>query len=630
MGRSYRSELNLIPTTVRWALEQDTTQLSYTLLREFGSRNLLAVGSGGSFVAAAFASLLHETATGRLAKPVTPLEAITRPGTRNTSALLLSARGTNADIRQAARLLPTLGYDSLSAVSTTVGSPLGHILADYGATPHEFSVPSGRDGFLATNSLMATLVLLYRAAILGNPSCSKDSNLATSRSNIQGDQAALLHPNVLVLAQGWAMPAAMDLETRFAEAALASVSVTDPRNFAHGRHNWFGFHAEHTGLVSLETPDSLREAERTLKYLPECIDILRVRSTREGPAATIELVSTVMELAGEVAETRGVDPGRPTVPEFGRRLYRAGSARYDKAEELFPLTRKRSALFLAHGSDEVHLATALHDFIIRLEHANITGLVLDYDGTLCARDRRVDPLEENMRTELNRLLDQGAMLGIASGRGGSVYEQLRHSLNEKYWDRVVVGLYNGAKIVQLSDDLEDPSDEIPHLLNAVHSRLQPLAAMLEFDIIARSHQVSLRPVKGIDPFELRTVAAEHLASIDGVKAVASSHSVDILSTGTSKTAIVDALVSEHPDSILRIGDQGSAGGNDFELLNTGLSLSVDRVSSNLETCWNLGYRGLYGQRLTLEYLRALHRGVDGFRFDASALLSRDSKDLNES
>ena len=621
MGKPYRSELNQIPTTIQWALEQDVTQLRDTLLREFGSRNLIAIGSGGSLVAAAFAALLHEASTGRLARPVTPLEAITRPSTRTTAALLLSARGTNADIRQAAKILPTLGYDSVSAISTTKGSPLGRILAGYGATLHEFSVPSGRDGFLATNSLIATLVLLYRAVMMAGSACGQDNSLATSRSSLLGSPTALSHPNIVVLAQGWAAPAAMDLETRFAEAALANVTVTDPRNFAHGRHNWLSLHAKHTGIVSLETLDSLREAERTLKYLPGCIDVLRVKSAREGPVATIELVITVMELAGSVAEMRGIDPGRPAVPDFGRRLYRAGSTRHFKAKESHPIAKKRTALFQTHGSDKLDLATPLQDFIRRLDRTTFTGLAVDYDGTLCARDHRFEPLEKDIQAELNRLLGEGTSLGVASGRGGSVHEQLRGSIHNKFWDRVVVGLYNGAKIVRLSDELEKSADEIPHLLDAVRSRLQPLTVMLGLDMVTRPYQVSLRPCNGIDPFELRTITIEHLAGIEGVSTIASSHSVDILPAGTSKTTVVDALDTEH-GCVLRIGDQGSAGGNDFELLNTGLSLSVDRVSSNLETCWHLGAPGLYGPRLTLKYLRALRGGTDGFHLDASSLLSK--------
>ena len=620
MGKPYQTELSQIPATIQWALQQDVTELRRTLLREFGAHNLVAVGSGGSLVAAAFAAMLHELVTGRLARSVTPLEAITRPGTRSTAALLLSARGTNTDIRQAAKILVTLGYDAVSAISTRKGSPLARILADYGATMHEFAVPTGRDGFLATNSLIATLVLLYRATRAAGSSCDVDGFLPTSRSALSGSQTALSHRTLVVLAQGWATPAALDFETRFSEAALANISVTDPRNFAHGRHNWLSFHAEDTGIVSLETSDSQREATRMLRYLPESISVLRVQSPREGPTATIELVSTVMELAGQAAETRGLDPGQPAVPDFGRRLYRSGSTRRVESPKTVIIAKKRAALCLTPRPSGDALQNALHDFAQRLERTSFTGLALDYDGTLCTRDRRFAPLEQDMRAELERLLGKGMNLGVASGRGGSLHYRLRESLPRKHWDQVFVGLYNGSTVIKLSEDLTEPVKDIPNLLSEAASRLRPLDDVLNFETVIRQHQLSLRPIDGPDPYELRTVAVEHLAGIDGLKVVASSHSVDILPTRTSKTAVVDALRSERPGCVLRIGDQGAAGGNDFDLLNTGLSLSVDRVSSNLRTCWNLGTPGLVGPPVTLQYFRALRDDGQKFCLDVSQLL----------
>ena len=74
------------------------------------------------------------------------------------------------------------------------------------------------------------------------------------------------------------------------------------------------------------------------------------------------------------------------------------------------------------------------------------------------------------------------------------------------------------------------------------------------------------------------------------------------------------------NEVLRIGDLGSWGGNDFDLLNQGLSLSVDRVSSNLDTCWNLGPPGSKGITTTMQYLRALFP-ADG-AFEASSRLPR--------
>ena len=40
-----------------------------------------------------------------------------------------------------------------------------------------------------------------------------------------------------------------------------------------------------------------------------------------GASGTIDLIGQVFQLVDRVADRDGVDPGRPTVAEFGRRLY---------------------------------------------------------------------------------------------------------------------------------------------------------------------------------------------------------------------------------------------------------------------------------------------------------------------
>ena len=624
MGKPYFRELAQIPATIQWSLSQDVAELRDTLLRKFAGFNLVTIGSGGSYVSAAYAALLHETFTGLLARPTTPLEAISRPPPRETAALLLSAEGTNADIRRVAEMLPRIGYDAVSAICTRFGSPLTGVLASYGAKTHEFDVPTGRDGFLATNSLMATLVLLYRATISNNLLTLENQNqIVGSLPIVDGEESVLDKRTLIVLAQGWATPAALDLECRFTEAGLANVSVTDPRNFAHGRHHWLSLHGDDTGIVSLETKESFGEATRMLRMLPGDTPIFRVMSDVEGPEATIALIQEVMSLAGKAAASRGIDPGRPTVAQFGRRLYRAGTSRYSYPRDAAPITRKKRALSIGPRAEDKEVTSALCEFLRKLSNSRFSGLAIDYDGTLCASERRFEHIEPSIRHELNRLLEEGIVLGIATGRGRSVYTELRESLNSRFWNRVLVGLYNGSEIINLSEDVTAHRGEIPQLYSAAYERLRPLERALGFETIVRPQQISLRPHNGPDSSRLRDVVVEQLSGISGLAVVMSSHSVDILAKGISKLAVVEALQRKQPGEILRIGDQGAGGGNDFELLNSGISLSVDRVSSSLETCWNLGAPGLSGTPITLQYLRAL-RGVDGeFYIDTSPFTPGD-------
>ena len=204
MGRPYQSELAQIPTTIDWALKQDISGLRHTLLYELGPYNLVAVGSGGSLVAAEFAALLHETVTGHLARSATPLEATFRQTPQNTAALLLSASGSNADILQAGRLLPQLGYETTAALCTRRESRLSAIVSDLGGIVHEFPIPSGHDGFLATNSLIATLILLHRAASALPIPNEMDGELTLSDVTLKGTETALDNRTLIVLGQGWA------------------------------------------------------------------------------------------------------------------------------------------------------------------------------------------------------------------------------------------------------------------------------------------------------------------------------------------------------------------------------------------------------------------------------------------
>ena len=86
----------------------------------------------------------------------------------------------------------------------------------------------------------------------------------------------------------------------------------------------------------------------------------------------------------------------------------------------------------------------------------------------------------------------------------------------------------------------------------------------------------------------------------------SSHSIDILAPGVSKLNVISRvreLVGEAP--LLTIGDRGRWPGNDYELLREPFSLTVDEVSVDRATCWNLARPGQRGPSVTLEYLRAL-------------------------
>lgn len=633
MGRAYALELERLKRTVAFSCDADIKPL-VALLAYLVPRNLIFVGSGGSFTAATFAAALHEKYAGRLARAVTPLEAACRPATTNTVAVLLSARGSNPDILKAFQALRF--KEPIAAICATERNALLRRMDASGTRlGHGFSVPGGKDGFLATNSLIATLILLTRSyeALFGLPTLDLQGigeqplwagNGSHSAENMHELAKA---DTIIALSSGWGWAAAIDLESKCSEAGLANVLLADYRNFAHGRHNWLRRRGETTAIVSLEDAANTQLADSILRLVPDDVRAVRLFSEKKGPAAGIDLVGQVLHLTGLLGSVSGVDPGRPPVAMFGRKMYRNGfKAPAAPAARKAWVARKAEAIGVLPYEDRDFVDEALDRFLERLRRASLRAVVADYDGTLCDPSQRFMGLSDAVARLLEGLVSMGLVLGVATGRGGSAHRALRNAIPQDYWDRVLVGLYNGAVVLPLSQEHSDHSGDDNVQLGRAYDALKSLLDRLPIEVSRNAHQMSLIPIRPLDLERLRRSAMELLHDIVPANQVReSSHSVDILSKPSSKGELPRAMKHlrgiEDP-AILRIGDLGDWGGNDFDLLNDGLSLSVDRVSSRLDTCWNLGFPGSKGVTTTIRYLRALTPANGTFRFDVDSLLEQ--------
>ena len=98
---------------------------------------------------------------------------------------------------------------------------------------------------------------------------------------------------------------------------------------------------------------------------------------------------------------------------------------------------------------KISFAAGIRTSSRRSASAVACGVVLDYDGTLCDRRRRFDPLDDGIASDLNALAATGTVIGIATGRGQSASAALQSIFPRDVWPRVLVGYYNGAVIVPL-------------------------------------------------------------------------------------------------------------------------------------------------------------------------------------
>jgi phosphoglycolate phosphatase-like HAD superfamily hydrolase len=416
--------------------------------------------------------------------------------------------------------------------------------------------------------------------------------------------------------------AALDVESKFTEAALGSVQTADYRNFAHGRHLWLAKRGETTGILALVTDEDRELADKTLRLIPTSVPVAKIDVPHRGNRAGLAAIASVLHIVGEAGRARGIDPGRPGVPAFGSKIYKlrafgtqALTGHSTAPPEAIAIERKtgsRVAELAARGELDFW-EKSYRSFIERLGAASYKAVVFDYDGTLCdGRDRYVG-MGDEVADHLLRLLKAGVFVGIATGRGKSVKDDFRRRLPATLWGRVLVGYYNCADNGLLDDNSH------PDSTSSTCDDLAPVARLLqESGALARlasctyrRMQITVEPT-GLAPTPFVWGIVQQLAleaDVRGVTVVRSSHSVDVLAPHVTKQAIVRRVVETlglgESAPVLCVGDRGQWPGNDFALLNEPHSLSVDEVSADPGTCWNLAPPGHRGVQATLDYLKAL-------------------------
>jgi len=622
VSERYRAELRSAEDAYQSAIEADISELC-RVVDSWRDSPMMMVGSGGSYSVASFAAQMHELMEGEAAKAVTPLEIISGPKT-NAGVACFSASGRNRDIGVAFKAAAQREFMPLSAMVLRDDSPLHSLGRRFQyADVVEFQSDSFKDGFLAVASLIASSVLMLRAYQAAAPDSEKvpssleelmhqavcDWNAEEIASQARG---LCLNRTVSLLFTNSLRSASIDLESRFVEAGLGNLHAADFRNFGHGRHFWMHKYKASTGILCLVGDGMEQLASKTLGALPQ--EIPRLRIDFRGPKHIQALAGLIAGLhvslgAGEASK---IDPAKPGVPEFGRRLYRIGP--------MLPAeSQKELNLNAALGRKGVHLAGADEGAWLEryanstkfVRNASIQGLVMDYDGTLSDdRDRFKVGLRPKVAEELNRLLEGGLPVGIATGRGPSAGVSLRSSIKREHWGRVLVGYYNGGVVKFLSDE----RDPLLEKLDAVHPMLKELrkgGLLSSCEIRANTKQISVKCPRGQDVSRALSEISEALR-VGGVnkRVVISSHSVDVLLAGQSKLNLIEELCTYSgidSGAVLRIGDRGDPVGNDFQLLDHPLGLSVDKASDDPKKGWALAPAGIRGVQATVYYLERLQK-----------------------
>lgn len=629
MGKPFEKELFKIEDTFQWANKQDVSELRSELLNN-KLVPLFIVGSGGSLSACHYAAILFQQ-YGMMAKAVTPLELFySKNALRNSNILFISASGKNTDILFAYKTAISREPNRIYSLCMKKNSPLAKLAGEISISRHyEFDIPSGKDGFLATNSLVSFFSIIYNIFKSTSDLGSLDIADKESFNDLRGFLEKVSPNHTFnVLYAGFGYPVAVDIESKLVEAALADVIISDYRNFGHGRHHWFAKRKDNSAIIAVITPEEELIAQKTLSLLPPDIPTLVIRTDYDSSFASIDLLVKSFYFIDALGKLQSIDPGRPGVPAYGSKLYnlRYTSLFKEKTSinyiEEISILRKVKVPSINELTDveRTFWRAAYKNFKTALENTDFGSLIFDYDGTLCSSSSRYTGISDNITKELIRLLAKGVVIGIATGRGQSVRADLHSKIPVKYHSNVVIGYYNCSDIGTLGNTrLPSKKGTKNLLLQDIFELIKSYSFPEDICPELKPNQVTVEIKIKKNWQKVRSIIIDLVLSknYSGIQILESSHSIDIIDqASTCKLNILSyckkiARANKKTQNCLCIGDKGQWPGNDYQLLSSRYSLSVDEVSSLSEMCWNLVPPGIKDAKATLYYLSYLTFSKNG-------------------
>ena len=615
MGKPFKNELGKLRDTLQWVDQQDI-ELLHDFLCNDSVRPLISVGSGGSYSVCYYSSLLYKEFCG-MATQTTPLALQTATNNENKGSkiLFVSASGNNKDILQAVKKGIMTEDVKTASLCTSKRNKISQYVADVAHhTSCHYSL-AYKDGYLATNSLLAFFGLLYRS-YKPDVRLAKEIQINSYPYELRGDKQLVDFDYFVVLYSRYSEAVAYDIESKLSEAGLGAVLVSDYRNFGHGRHNWLDKKGEKTCVLAIVTPSDKLLAQKTIECFPKDIPVLKIETKISGVKGTIDLLWKSFYFVADLGAVRGIDPGCPGVPDYGTELYRLsylklidGIYRKDKVDrKAVAILRKLNCATSEIVSVDLWsvYSSGYEKFVKRLKEAVFEAIVFDYDGTLSSSDKKsryANIMDVNVKNALIRLLKAGISMAVVTGRGKSIAKILNQNLSD-FKSQIYVGYYNGACVCPLTDDSElkkFKDNKIGKQLLSLKDNLLAKCEWIEVgNLEERNCQLTITTRTHIR--EIASICREIILSqrLDTLQVWESSHSLDVV---VRPVADKRNIMKIFPDSkVLCIGDSGDLFGNDFQLLSTPFSLSVDKTSLDPDSCWNLAPEGVRGVEAALWYL----------------------------
>lgn len=628
----FSKKIDQLPETIALLADFDTDDLCASL--DSGrERRTIAVGSGGSLIAASYLARCRETVFGEPTYVGTPSSVVLGSiDLSNADVWLFSASAEHPDIEASIEAAIRRCIRSINLVTRNpTGNASLRVESDPRGRVYVIPVSDRKDGFLATHSLIGTVGVLLRAFDslsdhpIGNElprkfvAAVREAVSPAARSRARSMLSSFSRNDVLViLADPQLEPVSLLLETSAWETALCPIQRTDPRNFAHGRHTWIHNRGDRTILLGLVGSETRNIWTSIAKLLPPGQRRVCMSFGDCGRFRNAVGIVEGMVLIEAMSRSVGIDPAKPIIGPFGKPMYENAGLQNSSTKLIPAVLQKRAAVLRRDDPDHTafSIQAAWRKKLTSLSTAKFHGLVLDYDGTIVRTENRCEPPSVELIDEIVRLSEAGSAIGIATGRGGSAGEELRKALPKPMHPQIVMGYYNGAYIRSLHIDISKQPVPPDKAMEQVFDWLQGNKHLFrEFQPRNSGVQIriSIDDLESPDCFLSETNRCSAIA-LGAVKVIRSGHGIDLIKADVSKTAVVEALahnIAAKNPSILRIGDSGSRGGNDYELLSHELGISVDEVCGLPGGTWSLFGQEIKGPDALIRVLRALKPSVSG-------------------
>lgn len=306
MGKPFAKDIENISHTLEWAFTEPVNPFLEKMVSSLSDLPLFVVGSWGSLSCAHFIARLHEQATGKMCRAITPFELLFLGVNPSLHGILfITAGGNNKDIINATEVAIKQEFAQIAISCSTIGSKIAALSKAYSyICLFEYDNPTGKDGFLAVNTLLSTCALFAKA--YGAIDTAKTTYQIQQLTDVKPDflnetwEDVLTRNTIVALGGEWSWPALVDFESKCTEAGLRNVLITDLKNFSHGRHNWFDKKGDESALVILETPPLATLTKQITALLPPQYPRAIISTQHTGPLAAIDLFIQIFYLVQRI------------------------------------------------------------------------------------------------------------------------------------------------------------------------------------------------------------------------------------------------------------------------------------------------------------------------------------------